>query len=120
MVGFISERSLNALTDGASLGPYRVALPSEITRSGMPEVFEVFIFKKFKGGYKLQWERSGKPRLPELKSEIQLKLKAATKNSDTYLTKGFNDHPSHDGMVVGSVNRFLEILKSNRIAFSVD
>ena len=114
----VSERSLNALGDNMHL-EFRAVLAAEVTQSGKIENFDVEIWKFFKKGLKLQWEQKGKPTAPQLREEVVLKLRGETRNSMTFLTSGYNDHSTHDGMQAASVVKLVEFLKRNKITLAV-
>ena len=114
----VSERSLSALQDNQHL-EFVAVVAAEVTQSGKIEKLDVEIWKFFKKGLKLQWEKSGSPMMPTLKEEVVLKLRAETRNSNTYLTQGYNDHPTGDGMTAASIVRFVDFLKKNKITLVV-
>ncbi len=114
----VSERSLNALQDNGHL-EFEVVVAAEVTQSGRIEKYDVGIWKFYRKGFKLQWEKGGKPSKPELKEEVVLRLRGETNNRDTYLTSGYNDHSSYDGMTATSVVRFVDFLKNNKITLAV-
>ncbi|MDP3727838.1 MAG: hypothetical protein Q8R18_00120 [bacterium] len=114
----VSEISLKALQDNQHL-EFEAVLVAEVTQIGKIEKYDVEIWKFFKKGLKLQWVQNGKPVMPRLKDEVVLKLRAETRNSSTYLTSGYNDHSTHDGMTPASVVRFVDFLKKNKITLAV-
>ncbi len=114
----VSEGSLSALQDNQNIS-FGVVLAGEITQSGKIETFDVEIWKFSQKGLKLQWEQNGKPNMPKLKEEIILKLRVETRNSNTFLTSGYNDHTTHDGMTPASVVRLVDFFRRNKITLVV-
>ena len=110
----VSEKILNALQDNKFLS-FEAVLAAEVTNSGKIEKYDVEIWKFFKKGLKLQWEQKSKPCLPELKEDVVLKLHGETRNSSSFLTSGYNDHPTGEGMTAASVVKLIDFLKKNKI-----
>lgn len=113
----VTKEQLEGLLANSGL-KLRAFLGSEVTKSGVVEVFDVDIWKPYKGGFKFQWEIAGKPFnvVSHLKVEVVADLSTETKNRNTFLTSGYNDDLSMDGgMKVDSVLRFVAYLKSKNI-----
>ncbi len=88
-------RSLVELKDNECTKIYPAIITEKASASGKQEQFEVEVFKKFKGGYKLQWSEFGskgnKPSLPKLEAKVKKELQSICENSTTFLTSGYNN-----------------------------
>ena len=111
-------REIQALGDNQETLVHRTVVSAQSSASGKPVVFDVVVFKKFKGGYKLQYtaEGSEKPQLPQLNQAAIAGIQQVVGRSSTYLTSGFGNHRSGDGMAdPETVVRFVDVLKKNGI-----
>ncbi len=86
-----------------------IFIPKKATVSGEEEAYDIIIFKNNSSLYKLAWEKSGNPKMPDLKEEIKQSLVKATNNKTTYLTSGFVTYKGNDSGM-GSAEEVWELL----------
>ncbi len=109
---------LNSLQDGDEIGSIPVTITEKASATGTVQNFNIIIFKKFKGGFKIQWIKGRKPQLPQLTSEVMEILKTQVYNGPEVLTSGYNNASGHNnpGMRTSEdVLNFFKVLEKQGI-----
>jgi hypothetical protein len=112
--------AIKTLKDNGHLGPYPVTVAAEATQSKRAEMFTVEIWKFFKKGYKLQWEQNRNPKMPQLKSSLVFVFRGETRNSNTYLTSGYDSAGGGNGMrTPEEVVKLINFMKQHGVLIDV-
>jgi hypothetical protein len=113
---------LKGFKDNEETGLMPAVVKIIASATNLVQEYDVLVFKKFRGGFKVQWAKKGsrgmKPELPKLKPGVMAELKKNICNSNTVLTSGYDnaEGSNNPGMrTPEDVLRFFKILADNGV-----
>lgn len=91
---------IRALPKDQSTKNFKAVVTEGASVSGKNEIFDVCIWRNHDGQYKLQWERNGQPKLPELNPVARKLAIEMLDNRTTFLTSGVRGNMLSPELVV--------------------